>query len=150
MVTIRLLTAADIPQIIRLGGNMHYESNFASIGFEPQKVVDKVREVLACPQSYFGMVAEDEGAIIGIMGAVIGEYEFGYDRISNDILVYITPEYRGSRAFIKLVKAYVIWAKEMGAKLIFLNQSTGINIDLVADLYVRLGFKRVGGMFCYI
>lgn len=148
MVTVRLLTASDIPQIIHLGGEMHRESNFSCLDYEPMKVVEKCHLVLHNPLSYFCMVAEYDGRIIGILGAVIGEYEFGHDLISDDIIVYVAPEHRGSTAFLRLIRGYVVWAREHGAVMVFLSQSTGYKVDQIADMYDRLGFERIGGKFC--
>lgn len=144
---VRQLTEQDIPAVIHLGGRMHEESQYSALTYSPEKVAKKCIRSLYDPDM-FALVAENEGEIVGMIGAIVGPYEFGDELIANDMLVYVSIEHRGSMAFIRMIKAYVFWAKEQGAALIFLAQTTGINQELVASLYQRLGFKPVGGQFC--
>jgi GNAT superfamily N-acetyltransferase len=143
----RELQEHDIPSIIHLGGRMHEESQYSSLTYNPEKVLDKCNKILEVDYM-IGIIAEQGNHIVGMMGGVIGPYEYGEELISSDILVYILPEFRGTGTFIKLVNKYIAWSKEKGAKKVFLSQSTGVNIDSITQLYHRLGFAYVGGQFC--
>lgn len=144
---IRRLEQLDIPDIIRLGGRMHEESQYGVLAYSPERVADKCYQVTV-NLHMFGVVAYSDGSIIGMMGGQVYQYDYGDELIATDILVYVSPAYRGSMAFIKMVRKYVAWAKEQGAKLVFLSQTTGVNQESVSSLYQRLGFKPVGGQFC--
>lgn len=144
---IRQLTPQDIPSVISLGGRMHEESQFGALTYAPEKVAKKCARSVSDPDM-LALVAEKDGEIVGMFGAYVTPYEFGDERIAQDILVYVAPEHRGGMAFVRMIKAYVFWAKEKSAALVFLAQTTGVNQDLVANLYQRLGFTPVGGQFC--
>jgi len=145
---IRPITDKDIPGLIHMGADMHNESEYRSLEYSPEKIADlcyaaiKTKDVL-------GLIAVDSfRSPIGVLGATVQEAYFSKDKTALDLLVYVTPKHRGSTAFIKLIKHYVTWAQERGASLIFLRQSTGINTDMVENLYKRLGLHHVGGIFC--
>lgn len=144
---VRSLQPSDVPAIIHLGARMHEESQYSLLNFDPQRVADRCCQIIDSPDTMIGLVAVSAGEIIGMMGGYLAPYDYGDELTASDILVYVKPEHRGSMAFIRLVKKYVTWAKERGAKLIFLSQTTGVNQDLVCNLYTRLGFKPVGGIF---
>lgn len=126
---------------------MHEESCYSSLNFDPERVLDRCNQIFDNPGTMIGNVVIDNGQIVGMMGGYIAPYDYGDDMIASDILVYVTPDYRGSTAFIKLIRAYVAWALPL-AKLVFLTQTTGINPDVVSDLYQRLGFRPVGANHC--
>jgi len=137
------ITVADIPGIIHLAARMHEESIYSAFDFNPQKVADRCWQIIES-ESMIGMVATRYGKAIGMMGGYVVPYEYGEGLVASDILVYVSPEYRGSRAFIRMVRMYAEWAKSKGASFIFLNQTSGISPDLTSELYQRLGLVVCG------
>jgi len=89
-------------------------------------------------------LAIDDDKIIGSIGGAMFPYFFSTRQKVGDLGFYVEPEYRGSRAAIKLVKALEAWAKERGVEDIYLGQTTGIEVDKTRDFYERLGYKVVG------
>jgi predicted acetyltransferase len=144
---IRNLSTDDIPAIIHLGARMHEESVYSPLILAPEKQAARCYQILDTP-SMLGVVAVQDGAIIGMMGGHIYRYEYGDDLVASDILVYVSSRHRGSMAFIKMVRKYVKWAREQGAKLIFLNQISGIDPAKTSNIYSRLGFRPVGNNHC--
>ena len=143
---IRRMKTSDVPAIIHLGARMHEESQYSILNFLPEKVVEKCHQVIN-HQQMLGLVAIQDGNIIAMIGGQIAAYEYGDDLVASDILVYVDPAHRASRAFLMLVKGYVQWAKEQGASMIFMSQTTGVNMVAVGNLYTRLGFEPVGGIY---
>ena len=146
---IRQLAEADIPQITRLGRLMHDESQYSYLHFSPDKVIAKCNDALVNPQIQCWVTVKDE-TVTGMMAGQVFEYEFGQSLIASDILVFVSPEHRGGTAFLRLVKEYIEWSKSLGAELIFLNQTTGVNQEATGKLYQRIGFDPVGGMYVMI
>lgn len=146
---IRSLQPSDVPAIIHLGARMHEESQYSLLNFDPQCVAGRCYQIIDSPDTMIGLVVVDyTGHIIGMMGGYLAPYEYGDDLTASDILVYVEPEHRGGKAFFMMVKGYVSWARSKGAKLIFLNQSTGINPEATSHLYQRLGFRPCGSNHC--
>jgi len=142
---IRGLQDRDIPQVITLGELFHQESQYRDLTFEPGKILSLCGKALMDPTE-LGLVALDQEVVVGILGAYIGRYEFGQDLLAFDRIVYVRPSYRGSRAFVRMVREYVQWARSCGVKQIFLSQSTGLKTDRVSGLFRRLRFEQVGGV----
>lgn len=144
---IRTITPADIPAILAMGGLMHDESEYRSLDYAPEKCAALCRSIMANADTQLGLVAVEGDEHFGMLGAYVTAAYFSDDLVSGDYLVYVRPEFRGTTAFVRMVKRYIEWAKERGAQLIFLRTSTGIESDATAALYQRLGFARVGGVF---
>lgn len=142
----RPLTRDDFPALIHLGARAHEESEYSLLTFSPEKCLQLFESSLVNPDVLI-VVAVLDGVLVGVLGAGVYAPYFSEERVSGDLLVYVAPEYRGTMAFIKLVSQYVTWAKEHGAKLIFLRSSTGIEPEKTEKLYTKLGFINVGGNF---
>ena len=141
---VRALQERDIPACIHIGAAMHAESDFQDMEYSPEKCAELGRRVIA-DGNYAWFVAETDGSIAGMIGGYVCPSYFGHDKVAHDFLVYILPEFRGGRAFILLIRAFVAWAEEMGASKIHLANSAAItNVD---KLYARLGFDCIGSIY---
>jgi GNAT superfamily N-acetyltransferase len=144
-VKIRDLEERHIPQVLSLAGLMHEESQYRDLTFDPERVLALCTRILVEPEE-LGLVAQYGQRIIGMLGAYLAPYEQGDELLAYDRLVYVSPGYRGSSAFVRLVRKYVAWAESHGARQIFLSQSTGIKTYQTHQLYQRLGFDPVGSI----
>jgi GNAT superfamily N-acetyltransferase len=77
----------------------------------------------------------------------ISEYYFGRDLIASDYLWYVTPEYRGSRAAVLLLRDFQKWAEERNASEVHMGLSTGVHAEKVGALLENLGYDLVGGNY---
>lgn len=142
MTKLRLIEEADIQAVVDMGAEMFAGSSFAPLGYAPEKVADFVRRVA---DSGLAVVSVEGDEITGLMlGDVIAPW-YSAHRMAVDHVLYVRPKYRGSRAALMLVKAWVRWALECGVTQIRPGVSTG---DPRAEqLYAALGFQRVGSVF---
>lgn len=124
-----------------MGGRTHEESNYRELEYSPEKCYQLGLRAIKDDNELWLIAEEDEPA--GMLGAWCRPPIFSKECVASDHLVYVSPRYRGSSAFIKLVRAYVRWAKKR-AKLIFLATSTGYETE---KLYTRLGFIKRGGIY---
>ena len=92
----------------------------------------------------FVMVIDIDGEISGVMIGIVFPTWFGSDLIAVDIALYVKPECRGF-ASVRLVKQFIAWAKDKGAKQIRPGISTGDKSD--GRIYRSLGFKDLGESF---
>lgn len=134
---------------------MHAESpvysRYAFDGWKVARLIDRL--VQARPPGYsltggddevIGLVAEEEGALIGMAALVAVEQYFSRDKYVTDLCVYVTPEKRGGRAGLYLVHMLEAWAKQANALDIRLGVSTGIETEMVVGMYQRIGYKLDG------
>lgn len=91
-----------------------------------------------------GFVAIENDKIIGFISAIAHEYFFSNRKTASDLGFFVLPEFRGSRAALKLVKSLENWAKEIGVDDLHLGQTTAVEMDKTKQFYERLGYKTVG------
>jgi RimJ/RimL family protein N-acetyltransferase len=141
------MSEQDIEPMIEMGAAMHAESAFASLDYSWDKCRKLGHRYIQNPDVNFGVVAESDGKTVGMLMGYITDYYFGNDRIACDILWYIDPDYRGSRAAIKLLRAFQHWAKEQGASEVCIGVSTAVEFERTGLLLQRLGYTHVGGNY---
>lgn len=143
---IRQITKDDIPKLIEIGLMCHQESEYSVMSFSANKCIALCERIITEPQM-LGMVTVKDSEITGVLVAAAIPAYFSDEINTSDLLVYVPPEYRGTRAFYLLCVSYIGWARTKGARLIFLRNTTGIEADKVGRLYERMGFSQVGGIY---
>lgn len=115
------------------------EAEFSYAKLEKHKILQLYKNPNA-----IAFLAIDNDKIVGFMAAMLHEYFFSSRKRVSDLGLYVLPEYRGSRAALKLVKSLETWAKQTGADDLHLGQTTAVDIDKTRQFYERLGYKTVG------
>ncbi|MFH2073785.1 MAG: GNAT family N-acetyltransferase [Pseudomonadota bacterium] len=139
---IRQMTEINIPDVIEIAAVMYRESeNYRVMGFSPERVREMALMVI---KNGFAMVAVQESKIIGIMAGSLVQPAFSQDLMACDFLLYVLPEHRGGMAAVRLVAAYVQWARKGGAKIISVGVTAGINNDAAIAFYSAIGFRQSG------
>lgn len=142
---LRMANPDDLPAIVVLGRVMHQESSFAPMDYDVDRVKETISDLMN--KSQFVVVAEDtNGEVIGGMAGMVTQSWFGNDMVANDLALFIHPDHRGGLMVVRLVKAFVHWAKLAGAKQIRPGVVSGSRT--AEALYDRLGFTRCGATFC--
>ena len=144
---VRHATANDIEAGIELGRRMHEESVFAFLPFDVAKVRRLLRHIAGDPEHYCVYVVEHDKHLIGLLVAQVMEYFFCRELLCDDLLLFVERDQRGSAAALALVRAYLDWSRQMGAREARIAISTGIDIDKTGAFLERLGFARVGGVY---
>jgi GNAT superfamily N-acetyltransferase len=139
------MTENDIPALVAMGRIAHTESSYKSMEYSENRCTDLGYLTLDNPDALLCLVAEKDNEIIGFCMAAIEAAYFSDEKTASDLMFYVLPEHRGSWAFLMLVRAYVQWTKDKGAKLIFLGNTFGD--ETIDALYLKLGFQRMGGIF---
>jgi hypothetical protein len=141
---IRTMTDSDIPALVNMGERMHTESVYRDLTFDPIKAMDNAFEIIENPETMLGLVAEQDGELIGMATSYVMPYEHGPDLVSGDMLVFVDYGHRGSSAFVRMMQARVAWAQSKGAKMIFMGTSTGVNTEQTAALLEHMGYEKIG------
>lgn len=142
---IRFATKEDIPTIIKLGREMHEESNYASLAYSEEKVKALIENLL---ENGVIFVAERNGEVIGgIMGMTYQPY-FSNEKIASDLGLFLAKSSRGLMTAPKLIRMFTNWAEEQpGVKQIRPGISVGGDVEGVTKLYERCGYKAAGAVF---
>lgn len=144
---IREATLDDVPRIIALGQQIHAASTYQNTPFNPNAVSLKAVMMIRRDFSTI-LLAEQDGAPVGILPAWISPSFFSNELIACEQVIYVSPEYRRYRHGIALIRAYVAWAKLNNAQDIRIGNIGGMtDDDNYGRLLARLGFTRTGGMY---
>ncbi len=140
---IRKAKESDLNAVIYMGKAMYDESSLHNMAFDVSKCEQWFFRVLA---NELVIVAEHEDKFIGMLGAGISQPDFSSEPIAYDYLVYVIPEYRGTRLAERMIKVYILWAKESGIKEgnINIGINAGGDTDKIERFYKKLGFQRSG------
>lgn len=139
---IRPMTAQDIPVLLVLGAEMHKESRYANLDFDPEKLWQLGETMLGNPETWLALVVERDGDIIGFCCGYVAPHFFGNDLTSGDLAIYVVPEHRGGTIGARLVKKYTAWCEAQGVREPLLGVSAGITPDRTGQLYERLGYTE--------
>lgn len=79
---------------------------------------------------------EIEGALVGFLS----ELYMSHTVQATELAWFVSKDYRGKPASIRLMKAFEKWAKESGANQVGMGDIEGISS--LENLYNRLGYER--------
>lgn len=142
---IREATPSDMDKLFALAKAMHAESRYSVMEFSVIKFIEFI-EIAVSSSNYLVLVVEQDEQIIGGFIGFVCNHVFSSDLMACDLALYMDPDHRGGGAAAKLIKRYLAWAKNKGAKLITAGITTGVNTDTTARLYERLGFRICGAL----
>jgi GNAT superfamily N-acetyltransferase len=93
------------------------------------------------------LLHEGPAGIDGIYIGMLVQQFFTFETTAMDVLFYVRPERRGSRAAVRLFRAFKAWAKSSGAKSIQAGTMTGIDPARTAKFYRGMGLNEIGGVY---
>ena len=136
---------------IKKGGHTHFEIVF---GFVCDMVKDSVFPY-AVPtrervhENYFyprtgNFLAYDGDIPVGFVSACVVPFFWSDYQRASDLGFYVKPDYRGSSAAPRLLRAIENWARSMGAKQFCMGQSLGGKVDAMRAFYERSGYQICG------
>lgn len=140
---IRKGTLDDIEAVMRLGHQLHKESSYDHVTFNPEKAAATCKLLI---EHGFMVVAEIDGEIVGGMMGDTTAMWYTDDLIGIDYSLYVDPAHRNGLIAARLVVKFIEWCKEMGCKQI--RPGVGTGICGVGRLYEHMGFKMVGNQYC--
>lgn len=143
MMLVREATRDDVGAVMEMGRAMHAESpSLRGLDYDEAKVLNLIEFLIANPNSGGVLVAEIEGKIGGMLLFFVAEHFFGKDKYASDLCVYLRPEHRGGRGFLRLIRAFETRAGELGVAEKLLGISTGVHPERTAAALTRLGYDR--------
>ena len=85
------------------------------------------------------LVIDVDGEIEGALVGLISELYMSHTVQATELAWFVSKDYRGKPASIRLVKTFEKWAKDKGAMQIGMGDISGISS--LEKLYTRLGYK---------
>ncbi len=145
MIRAREIRSDDITDLMRLGRAMHAESPvYSPYSFEPAKL-EYWFDLCLRAEDWLGVVAEnDAGDLIGFCGACCADMLFSYEKSVEDLCFYVSPDWRGTTAAVRLLRFMESWAQARGARNLRIGITTGTNNEQAARFFARFGFERTG------
>lgn len=142
------LTKHNLFEYLSLARMMFQEGRYSHLTFCEEMYVNYIRQLLKKPD-FRGFLYLDQNSCVG--GALLGYvsfFEFAEEQRCSDLLFYVRPDLRGSRAAFRLEEAYAKWAEEkrIDKRNIYLSQSNGYH--KAEAFFEKLGYERVASMYC--
>ena len=144
---IRPMQPEDLPAVLEMARCMHQESVYRRFDYDENKMGRLLYNYISNPKTSFSCVGTSKDTLNGVFLGSIGEHYFGTDLIASDTLWYVSPQSRGSRVGLQLLRAFESWAKERGAAEIYVGVSSGLSADKTGAMLQKLGYDVVGGNY---
>jgi len=87
---------------------------------------------------------EHQRKVIGFLEAICCTYDYRAGFYTVQKVLYVSPENRGTRAAVLLMKELVAWSKMLGAVEICGGNDNGFKSDRTAAFLSHFGFRNVG------
>lgn len=143
MAEIRPATAADLDAMVALAESMHMESpRFRGFRFLPARLRATLESLLDKPHGCL-LVVEQNGEIVGAFAGLVVPH-FSLDVLQAcDLGLFMAPQHRGGTAAVRLVNAYLKWAKDIGAEA-SIGINTGVQPHRTERLLASMGAEQTG------
>jgi len=141
---IEAIQPQDIPELVEMARQAHQESKYRHLPFSPKSVEQTFVEHCNSPNHIAVKVVSDSiaGFFLGCMAGMV----FTDTPIGMETSYYVRPEYRGSRCFLLLIRAFQAWCKEKSLTPFLLPHFAEDNSKTFSALE-KLGFKCVGRFY---
>lgn len=144
--TVRQATFDDLKEIIDMGGQMAGTSNFSHLTFDPRLFGEFVVDLIANDAQRVFVADAGDGTLAGALLGLASRSFIGPDTVVSDASFFVRPDMRASRAGVQLLRAFVDWAQEIGARRVNMGNSAGMDDDRYVKLLSRYGFTRAGSI----
>lgn len=139
---VRLALDTDEDAIVALGRMNAEETKQADV-FSETRAREVIEEYLVTANPTI-FVVDHYRKLVGFLIAYTGRYEHRDGFFTSQRVLYVRPEFRGSRAAILLMKELVRWSAEIGAAEIVGGNDNGFQSERTAGFLAHFGFEKVG------
>ena len=145
MITIRRAEMEDIRAILLMGREMVDASNFAHLGYDVRHFGEYCLYLLTSDNSVI-FLAEQDKEVIGAILCTVAPGAASPTLIGYEQAFYVRPARRSLKAAQMLIRSYVEWATDLGAKRICSGNSAGSPDAGYRKLLEREGFDFAGSL----
>lgn len=134
---IREAIRSDVPAIVAMGERFASDTDYRDrLTVVPTQLAATAEHLIANDEAVM-LVAEREGAVIGMLALLLYPHPMSGERVASEIVWWVEPEHRGSG--LRLLRAAERWACEHGAAVLHMIAPN----DRIGALYQRLGYVPV-------
>lgn len=145
---VREINPDDAVKLIELGKQFHKESPFHSrYKFDVNKSVNFMKSLALSSDCCFYVATDKNNKILGIVGGQMLSLYYTEDKYASELIFYVSPESRGGRTALSLLRKFESWAKDNGAKDVELGVVTGINAKKADSFFKKAGYNYLGANF---
>ncbi|QGH45095.1 hypothetical protein [Ralstonia phage Reminis] len=143
---VRDATILDLLPLARLAES--YLSEVRTMDNHPLCVKTYMEGLAASILSDDGYVSvlEVDRKVVGGFWGIITNQPWSATKFAQDIIIYVEKPYRDGNG-LKLIRQWMKWAKDKGAKEVYLSTASGIDTERFIRLTKLLGFEPVGHGF---
>jgi GNAT superfamily N-acetyltransferase len=119
---------------------------YRTMPIDDRKLADYIGKVIRS-SDHAVLLHESAAGIDGVYIGMLVQQFFTFETTAMDVLFYVRPERRGSRAAVRLFRAFKAWARSSGAKSIQVGTMTGIDPARTSKFYRGMGLREIGGIY---
>ena len=138
---IRKAEQKDLPEIVDLIMSFYAEGLHKSgLSFDRESLLQTAGLIA---ESHIMLVAEN-GTVQGVIAGIVSNSMFDYSqKVVEEKIWFISREYRGKGAAIRLFKTFEKTAKELGASLIMMVHMADVMPGKVKKIYSSFGYREI-------
>jgi GNAT superfamily N-acetyltransferase len=130
-------------ETIALAKRMHADSTYAHVPFDETAVEQFLSYIDQWRTAGFLALHNTHG-VVGFIAVQLSPLIFAQGYVANELVLYVTPEMRHTKAFAGLVVKAERWAEARGARGIISGASGAADPDKAVRAYAKLGYSRTG------
>ena len=123
------------------------ESSFRGLVEVDEGQLLEVARKFAVEDGHVLMIALDEDRPVGVFAGHTSDFYFSSDKFARDVLWYVREEYRKFGVGLGLLGLFEEWARLENAKMVYLSQDSGINVDKFNRILGKRGYNLVGSNY---
>jgi GNAT superfamily N-acetyltransferase len=141
--------SGNLDEVIALSRRLHEESCHDGLPFDEHRLRQSFEAALSDGGNiYFLALARSvEGPAVGCFFGTIVRPHYSQALLAHDCGFYVVPQFRGTDAAPRLLKAFTHWAKKRGVAEIQIYQTVAIEPERFDRFMRRSGFQFVGGNY---
>jgi len=145
---VRKATAADLPHYLELGKKFHAASPMHNVVPFDEDGYSKFYLQSVDSSTVSMWVAEADGAVVGIVGAILYSLYFSPSNlVVQELWWWLNPEHRGSGLGKEMFTTIEEWAADNGAAALFMIALEDKNAEKMEKVYARAGFRPMERTF---
>lgn len=139
---IRQATPDDLSDILRMGSDFFAASGFAAIADADTLSMIETAEGLMKNEAAVLLVADIDGELVGMAGAVSYPFYFNREHLTGqELFWWVDPRHRSDGAGKALMEGIEAWARSIGMHSLMMVAIPSLEGESVGKLYQRAGFK---------
>lgn len=146
---IRRYTADDIPRIIYLA-QLHIPElpNYKGVVVHEDRIKFLLEQNINNDSTIMLQVlVNSSNQVVGCIAAYCVTLLFSWEQVTNDIFLFIEPDWRTTKNAKALIETYIEWAKARKVRLICASQASGYRTPELERFIKSCGFQEIGKLY---